>query len=115
GSWPRRRSFGAIDSRRASVRSGSLSPPVGLAPPTRTIRQRSKGNTLPAAGCAVIACLLEFRLRRRPAASDRPHGGAMQALDNLIILDLTHHICGPYATKLFADFGADVIKIEKPG
>src|ERR1041384_5256677 len=39
----------------------------------------------------------------------------MQALDNLVILDLTHHIVGPYATKLFADYGADVIKVERPG
>ena len=39
----------------------------------------------------------------------------MQALDNITILDLTHHIAGPYATKLFADFGANVIKVEKPG
>ncbi len=39
----------------------------------------------------------------------------MQALDNLTILDLTHHIAGPYATKLFADFGANVIKVERPG
>ncbi|MBK8559968.1 CoA transferase [Candidatus Amarobacter glycogenicus] len=36
-------------------------------------------------------------------------------LDGLTVVDLSEYICGPYATKLLADFGADVIKVERPG
>ena len=36
-------------------------------------------------------------------------------ISDLTILDLTQHITGPYATKLLADYGADVIKVERPG
>ena len=36
-------------------------------------------------------------------------------LEGLRILDLSQGVTGPYATKLFADYGAEVTKIEHPG
>lgn len=38
----------------------------------------------------------------------------MKALENLVVLDLTRVLAGPYAAMMMADFGANIIKIEAP-
>ena len=41
--------------------------------------------------------------------------GANGAMAGLRVLDFTRFLQGPYATRLFADMGAEVIKVERPG
>jgi crotonobetainyl-CoA:carnitine CoA-transferase CaiB-like acyl-CoA transferase len=42
------------------------------------------------------------------------HGGAAAALSGVRVVEFGHGVSAPFAARLFADYGADVIKVELP-
>lgn len=48
------------------------------------------------------------------AARHTEEGAVAQLFDELRVLEVARNVSGPFAGKLFADYGADVLKVEPP-
>jgi crotonobetainyl-CoA:carnitine CoA-transferase CaiB-like acyl-CoA transferase len=101
-----------------NVNDPTLGPVQQVAPPIKHGRTPAVvRGAAPTAGQHTEEILAELRSGTRskpPVASDLGPIDERPLLDGLKVLDIGHWFAGPYASRLMADLGADVIKVEPP-
>ena len=88
-----------------------VSPPIRFASTPEAIR-----SPAPTAGQHTDEVLREMQDGRSVPRPDRRSGGLddRALLEGVKVLDLGHWYAGPFSSRLLADLGADVVKLEPP-